>query len=106
MYVYIVLLDQKKKKKQRRNNKKKKNEKSNQCTALKKKKQFKAREKQPTEQLEHNNFEVGGLVTTIRSELKFQKFNRSTGGPHVLEKKRKEKKKIRIYAKGEKKVSK
>ena len=69
----------------------------------KKKKQFKAREKQPTEQLEHNNFEVGGLVTTIRSELKFQKFNRSTGGPHVLEKKRKEKKKIRIYAKGEKK---
>ena len=59
----------------------------------KKKRQFKAREKQPTEQLEHNNFEVGGLVTTIRSELKFQKFNRSTGGPHVLEKKRKEKKK-------------
>lgn len=58
----------------------------------KKKRQFKAREKQPTEQLEHNNFEVGGLVTTIRSELKFQKFNRSTGGPHVLEKKRKEKK--------------
>lgn len=102
MYVYIVLLDQKKKKTAEEQQKKKK-EKSNQCTALKKKKQFKAREKQPTEQLEHNNFEVGGLVTTIRNELKFQKFNRSTGGPHVLEKKRKEKKKIRIYAKGEKK---
>lgn len=88
-YVYIELLDQKKKERER--------EVISAQPKKKKERQFKAREKQPTEHPEHNNFEVGGLATTVRSELKFQKFNRPTGGPHVLEKKRKNK--IKICAK-------